>query len=99
MEVLLKEIYNKPITLKPYHTLDDAKNKMFKHNISRIIIEDNDKPLGIITEKDIARIMLREKRLINKIRLEEVMSRDLIVVDEFTTKLNKIACLMLKNKI
>ncbi|RMF31043.1 MAG: CBS domain-containing protein, partial [Candidatus Nitrosothermus koennekii] len=53
MEVLLREIYNKPITLKPYHTLDDAKNKMIKHNISRIVVEVDDKPVGIITEKDI----------------------------------------------
>ncbi len=94
---IAKKIYNKPITLKPYHTLDDAKNKMLKHNISRIVIED-DKPLGIITEKDIAKIMLRENRLINEIRLEEVMSRDLVTVDE-SASLSKIAKLMLEKGI
>lgn len=94
----LKKIYNKPITLKPYHTLDDAKNKMIKSNISRIVIEDDGRPLGIITEKDIAKIMLKENRLINEIMLEEVMSKDLVMVDE-SASLKRIAELMLEKGI
>jgi len=75
-----------PITLGPEKTVLDARNILMKYNISRVVVAKNRKPLGIITEKDIARFLYEEvptKRL-DEIRLDEVMSRNLVSVDEGT---------------
>lgn len=79
-------IQQQPITLDRKATLHDARNMMIRYNISRIVIaaneESNDRknPIGIITEKDIARFLYVEapNRRLNEIRLDEVMSTNLI---------------------
>jgi CBS domain-containing protein len=49
-----KDISRVAITLEPDNTLYDARNTLFICNISRVVIAKCNKPLGIITEKDIA---------------------------------------------
>jgi CBS domain-containing protein len=95
-----KDVRKRAITLEPNKTLYDVRNAMLRYNISRVMIAKNDKPLGIITEKDIARFLYRASanRRIDEIRAEEVMSRNLITVDE-QNELNICAKLMLDNGI
>lgn len=79
-------IQQQPITLDRKATLHDARNMMIRYNISRIVIAANEgsndrkNPIGIITEKDIARFLYVEapNRRLNEIRLDEVMSTNLI---------------------
>jgi len=95
-----KDVRKRAITLELNKTLYDVRNAMLRYNISRVVIAKNDKPLGIITEKDIARFLYRApaNRRIDEIRAEEVMSRNLITVDE-QNELNICAQLMLDNGI
>ena len=46
------------ITLGPDKSLYDARNNLVRYNISRIIVAKENKPLGIVTEKDIARVLV-----------------------------------------
>jgi CBS domain-containing protein len=64
-----------------------------------VIAKDN-KPLGIITEKDIAWYLYTEipNRPLDQIRLDEIMSENLITVGE-QADLQLCARLMLENKI
>jgi CBS domain-containing protein len=84
------------------HTeLYDARNVMVKYNIGRVVITDKyNKALGIITEKDIARFLYQEvpNRHLNEIRLEEVMSKNLITVTE-EQDISSCAKIMLENNI
>jgi CBS domain-containing protein len=75
-----------PITLRPEQTVLDARNTLLKYNISRVVVAKNRKPLGIITEKDIARFFYEQvpEKQLDEIRLDEVMSRNLVTVDEGT---------------
>lgn len=59
-QLKITEVSNKVITLEPENTLFDARNTLLRYNISRIVIAKDNKALGILTEKDISRILYTE---------------------------------------
>lgn len=83
-----------PITLEPFNSLHDCRDIMFNKKISRIVIVkktiahhiDNivttTRAVGIITEKDISGFLFSQRptRNIREIKIEEVMSKELITV-------------------
>ena len=101
MQLKAKDIAREPIKLGQDGTVYDARNIMVKYNISRVVIADkHNKALGIITEKDIARFLYQEvpNRHLNEIRLDEVMSKNLITVKE-DQDVSSCAKIMLQNNI
>lgn len=96
----------RPITLGSNDTLYDARNMMIRYNVSRIVIVKKDEnkksssPVGVITEKDIARFLYEEAshRHLKEIRLDEVMSVNLITAND-EDDLTYCARLMLDNEI
>jgi len=99
-ELKAKDLAREAIALEPSKTLYDTRNILLRYNISRVVIAKDNKPLGIITEKDIARFLYKEvpnKRL-NEITLNEIMNKDLITVEE-QTNLNICERMMLENKV
>jgi CBS domain-containing protein len=81
-------------------SLHDAHNSLVTYNISRIVVAKENKPLGIVTEKDIARYLYTQipERRLKEVALEEVMSKNLVTVNE-QADLNLCAKLMIENKI
>src|SRR5690349_11186953 len=79
-----KGVAQQPITVNPDTSLMDARNIMMKYNISRVVVAEGTTPLGIITEKDMARFLYSEvpSRRLNEIAVSEVMTRDLVTVAE-----------------
>lgn len=100
LQLKAKDVRRKAITLESTKTLYDVRNAMLRYNISRVIIARNNKPVGIITEKDIAWFLYRTvaSRRLDEIRADEVMSTNLITVDE-QGDLNACAKLMLDKEI
>ena len=101
MQLKAVDIAREPIKLGRDRTVYDVRNVMVKYNIGRVIIVDNhNKALGIITEKDVARFLYQEvpNRHLNEIRLDKVMSKNLITVTE---EQDVISCakMMLQNNI
>ena len=45
------------IMLDSNKTLWDARNQMLKYNISRIVVSSDNRAIGVVTEKDIARFL------------------------------------------
>jgi CBS domain-containing protein len=70
----------KPITIVKNASLLEVIKKMVDYNISRIIVNENEKPLGIITEKDIGFYLFSDKTTRN---LEQIPLDDLIKRIEF----------------
>ena len=99
-ELKAKDLVREAIALEPSKTLYDARNILLRYNISRVVIAKENKPLGIITEKDIARFLYTEvpNRRLNEITSNEIMNKDLRKVEE-QTNLNICARMMLENKI
>ncbi len=88
------------VTADPSDTIQTIKLQMLKHGISRIVVVKEEKPVGIVTQKDTVRFLLADtsKRGIDEIPVEEVMSRDLLTV-ESATSIPKVAGIMLENEI
>ena len=79
--VELKSIIKNPITVPPNTSILDARDVLLRHRIGRLIIELGKKPVGIITEKDIARsVSAFSKKPIGKIMVRDIMSKDLVTV-------------------
>ena len=51
----LSEVITKPITVSPNITLIKTREILLKNNVKRVIVVYKKKPIGIITEKDIAK--------------------------------------------
>ncbi len=47
------DICNKPIFILKNSTISDVIKKLLENNLSRLIVVEDKKPVGIITEKDI----------------------------------------------
>jgi len=95
-----KDLIKQAITLEPDKTLYDVRNILIRYNISRVVISKDNKPLGIITEKDVARFLYREvpNRRLSEITSNEIMSKDLKIVEE-QTSLSVCARMMLESNI
>ena len=99
-ELKAKDLIKQAIVLEPSQTLYDVRTIMIRYNISRVVIAKDNKTLGIITEKDIARFLYKEvpNRRLSEISVNEIMNKDLIKVEE-QTNLNICARVMLEKKI
>lgn len=95
---------NNPVTLEGNKTLYDARNILLKYNISRVVIlkgRQNEKPAGIVTEKDIVRFLYAEfpRRSLDEIRLDEIITNQQLITVEGGTDVGDCAKLMLNNNI
>jgi CBS domain-containing protein len=81
IHVELKSIIKNPITIPPNTSILDARDILLRHRIGRLIIEFNKKPVGIITEKDIAKsVSIFSRKPIGKILVRDIMSKNLVTV-------------------
>jgi CBS domain-containing protein len=79
--VELKSIIKQPISIPPNTSILDARDILIRHRIGRLIIEFNKKPVGIVTEKDIAKsVSVFSGKPIAKILVRDIMSKDLVTV-------------------
>ena len=99
-ELKAKDVSKQAIIIEPSQTLYEVRSMMIRYNISRVVIAKDNKPLGIITEKDIARFLYKEvpNRRLNEVSVNEIMSTDLIKVEQ-QTNLDICARMMLEKKI
>ncbi|HEY4680831.1 MAG TPA: CBS domain-containing protein [Nitrosarchaeum sp.] len=85
VQLKAKDVYKKATTIEPDRSLQDVRKAMLNFNIDRLVVVTKEyKPIGIITEKDIMRLIhiYASSKPIDKIRLGDVMSTNLITVCE-----------------
>ncbi|MGI9566772.1 MAG: CBS domain-containing protein [Nitrosopumilus sp.] len=79
--VELKSIIKQPVSVPPNTSVLDARDLLIRHRIGRLVVEFNKKPVGIVTEKDIAKsISVFSGKPIAKIAIQDIMSKDLVTV-------------------
>ncbi len=95
-----RDVCNKAITVEATKMMSEVRDTMLKHNISRIIIEHNQKPVGMVTEKGISRYLYRENndKSLDEIAISKAMREPLISVTK-DTDIRVCAKLMLDNDI
>jgi CBS domain-containing protein len=95
-----KDVCKKAITVEATMMMSDARDTMLKHNISRIIIEHNQKPVGMVTEKGISAYLYRENNdtSLDEIVVSKAMKTPMVSVTR-DTGIRACAKLMLDNDI
>jgi len=106
--VLVRDIMTKDvITITPDTSFSDAMNTLRRNKIRRLPVVEDGKIVGIVTEKDLLSAspssattldIWELQYLLNKLKVEEIMTRNVITVKE-DTPLEDAAKLMAENKI
>lgn len=94
----------KSVMAKPVVTIDkdcsvyEAAKLMNEKGIGSIVVLEDGEPIGIATERDILQKVVAKGLNPSLIKIEEIMSRNLISVGEKTSLINAIR-IMEKNKV
>jgi len=96
----LNQIIKKTITTSPNTSLLDARGILLRHNLKRLVVVNSKKyPVGIITEKDIAKtIYALGDKPIKSVKISGFMSKKLFTVEK-TASVYDCAKLMKKHRI
>ena len=94
-----KDYLNNPRTIKLESTMEDVLKKIIDEKKSRLLVTENDKIVGLVTEKDLGFFLLTDntERKLDEIPLSEIVVK-IISVDE-NAGLDQCANIMLKNGI
>ena len=72
---LIKEYMQKNVqTIGPDQTVCEAASLMEKHNITCLIVTENKKPTGIVSQKDIIFKVVAHKKSPEKLKIKEIMT-------------------------
>lgn len=100
----IKDIMSSPVYVAaPDENVARARNLMLRHKIGRLVIIENNKPIGIVTKKDISRRLNQaepqwRRRPIDHIPVRKVMTESLITIFPDATP-RQLAELMSENNI
>ncbi len=88
--MLVKDVMSSPvITVDENETVEKVAKFMEMQRLGCIIITDNDgRPIGIITERDLVTRVLAENKLASKLRAKNVMTSPLITISPDETLSN-----------
>ncbi len=100
----IKDIMSAPVyVVSPDETVARARNLMLRHKIGRLVIIENNKPIGMVTKKDIVKRLNQaepqwRRRPIDDIPVRKVMTESLITIFPDATP-RQLAELMTENNI
>ena len=81
----MEKKYSSPvITVQPESSIFEALLQMQKNFVKRIVIAVKNKPVGIVTERDINRFLGEDKtaRAVDEIPIKHVMQKNIIVIND-----------------
>ena len=95
----INQVIKRTVTVTPKTSLLEARSILLRHKISRLIVAEGEKPIGIVTEKDMVKAIYQlGGKPLEAICVSSFMSKDLVSVNESAT-LYDCANMMLNNKI
>ncbi len=84
-EVPVFEIMNTKIPqLEPFESVEDAAAKMVEFGSGCVIISDEGKPIGIVTERDIVRKVVSDRKNPAETQVRDIMSSPIVWVPRHT---------------
>jgi CBS domain-containing protein len=95
----VKEIMTREVcTAERDEPLLNASRKMIKFGVGSIVVVEDHRPVGIVTEKDILEKVVARNKVPSEVMLEEIMTHPLITIKP-TTSLREAANLMQRRGI
>ena len=76
---LLRTKGHEVVTVPPSFPLEDAIKLLVEHNIGSLVVAQKAVVMGILTERDILRLASEGCARMERMKVEEVMTRDVIV--------------------
>jgi len=76
----------------------NASRKMIEFGVGSVVVVENGKPVGIVTESDIIKKVVARNKVPAEVRLEDIMTYPLITIKP-TTSIREAANIMLKRGI
>jgi CBS domain-containing protein len=99
IQIDLRSIIKIPITVTPNTSILTARDLLLRYKIGRLVVESGKSPVGIITEKDIAKsVSVFSGKSIEKITVGDMMSKNLIT-SSLDSSIHDCAKLMKKHGI
>lgn len=96
---IVKNVMTKPvITIDKGSSVLEAARIMSEKRIGCIVVTDEGKPVGIATERDILQDVVAKGLDASKVKMENIMSKPLITINEKMPVINAIR-VMEKNKV
>jgi len=96
---MVRDVMTKAVkTVRIDSNVREAVQKMNKFDIGSIVVVDNRKPVGIITERDILRRIVEQSIDPSIVKVREIMSQPIVTVDS-DTSIEEAARLMAKKQI
>ena len=91
------DICNKPISILKNSTISDIIKKLLENNLSRLIVVEDGKPVGIITEKDVGLFLFSEttKQGLDDIMISKIM-KPIIFIEGTSTPENSAKMMLEK---
>lgn len=84
--LLVRDVMSKNVkTVRPNSTINEVVRKMNKFEIGSIIVADGEKPVGIITERDILRRVLEVTIASEAMKAKEIMSSPILTIESQAT--------------
>jgi CBS domain-containing protein len=97
--VVVRDVMSKAVkVVRPDTSMKEVVATMNKFNIGSIIVVQAERPVGIITERDILRRLVEPCLAPETLRAREVMTSPVISISE-TTSIDEAAKLMTRRKI
>jgi CBS domain-containing protein len=80
----LSDLFTKKvITARPRDPLGAVAETMLEHNVGAVVVEENMRPVGMVTDRDLA-LALGAKGMTTNTPVEKIMSRHVLAVPEDT---------------
>jgi len=98
IEEILRHKGHDVVTVTEDRTVLEAVQILVENNIGGLVVVDADRPIGILTERDILRLTARVPGELGTIRVGAVMTRELITASP-DQQLPEMMDLMTENKI
>jgi len=97
--VIAQDLVKKPISILKRSTISEVIRKLLETRVSRLLVQESGKPIGIITEKDVGLFLFDEstKQGLDLIPLEKIMKKIAFVDD--SASVENCAKKMMENKI
>ena len=92
------EIVLAPITVSKSDSATILVEKMIRENVGAVVVVENSKPIGIITEKDMLEKIIKPRKNMHLTLVEDVMSEPVISI-EFDRPMKEALELMRENDI
>lgn len=98
-DIPVKEIMTREVcTVNKDDSLLEAAKKMLEYGVGSVVVVENGRPVGIVTEKDILYKVVSKNRIPSEVKVGEIMSTPLITIRP-TTSLREAADIMRKRGI